>query len=107
MGETMGNLFDEGLIGLTVANVDRNDGVLRLRFVDQSTLNINNSVKIAGGAGSDLKGTTIFRLSSDDASFVIHFDRGLTVTVGLSDEDYDGPESMELWLADGRIVVWR
>ena len=80
-------------------------GDLTLVLTGNSSLNIFNKYEISSGGIEDLVGKSILSAVKIEKTFVISFEDGGFIKVGLDESDYQGPEAM-VFQGSGMIQVW-
>lgn len=96
----------EKLVSLSVAAVDLVHDYLSLRFDDYTTLNVFNKYSYDDGDLSSLAGQTVISVNEGNQSLEIRFSKGGILSIGMTDDDFVGPEAMTLKLNSGDTVVW-
>jgi hypothetical protein len=96
----------QSLVGHIVASLERDNDSLHLEFNDGAALHVFNQHRISGGALENLAGATVQSVSERPEAVVFTFSLGVTLSVGLVDADYSGPEAMQLARPGKPIVVW-
>jgi hypothetical protein len=96
----------QSLIGQTVASLERGNDSLHLGLDEGAALHVFNRYEISGGALENLVGATVQSVSERAEAVVFAFSLGVTLSVGLADADYSGPECMQLVQPGEPIVVW-
>src|SRR5215471_15241423 len=95
------------LVGLTLKKTEQVIDYAQLYFSDGSILNIYNRYDLVNCTLSSIQGDQLIYAIESDDKIELEFDRGGLLLVGMTDGDYNGPEAMDLHLANGNIVVWR
>lgn len=96
----------QSLVGRTVASLERGNDSLHLGFDDGAALHVFNRYEISGGALENLVGAIVQSVSERAEAVVFAFSLGVTLSVGLVDADYSGPEGMQFARPGEPIVVW-
>ena len=95
------------LVGLTLQKTEQVIDYAQLYFSDGSILNIYNRHDLVNCTLSSIQEDQLIYAVESDDKIELKFDGGGLLSVGMTDDDYNGPEAMDLNLADGNIVVWK
>ena len=72
------------------------------------TIKVNN--RILGGmdkvVAEKLVGRSVSFLDDKEEQAVIAFTDGSSITIGLKDRDYTGPEAMEIYGPNDLMMIW-
>lgn len=94
------------LIGLIISNIEEVHDYIQIVFSDGTTLNIFNNHVVDGGSVLSIKGKKVESVEESGSSVVIVFEGGESLSISLNDDDYNGPEAMELWQEGKSPIVW-
>lgn len=94
------------LIGLIVSKVEKVSDYIQVVFSDGTTLSIFNNYAYDGDSIHDIEGKTVRFVEEPDDSVIIFFESGESLSIGLDDDDYNGPEAMVLKREGESLVVW-
>ena len=94
------------LIGLIIGKIEEVHDYIQIVFSDGTTLSIFNNYVYDGGSVLSLEGKEVKSVDKSGDSILIVFDDGRSISVGLNDDDYNGPEAMVLKLEGKYPVVW-
>lgn len=94
------------LISLVLQEIRVIEDYLQLLFVGGIILNIYNVYAYDGQTLSLLKGQQVTEVSESVESAVLSFSNRTHLIIGLKDDDYNGPEAMELIREGEAPVVW-
>lgn len=100
----MGVLQD--LVGLTVRRIETPHDYLQIFFSDDTGLNIYNRYELSGASMSSIAGRELKSVMEEDDRIQFQFDGGGVLSVGMRDDDYNGPEAMNLYRTGKPLVVW-
>lgn len=94
------------LVGHPVKSASTVHDYVQLHFGNGAVLNIYNRIETIG-RWIDLPGVTLTSVTDRrPIGIQIEFANGVEILIGLSDEDFNGPEAMELIPPYGPRVVW-
>ncbi len=98
----------ERLIGLTAVQATKLHDYLQLKFSDGTILNINNRYKLVGTSDGIecVIGKLVSGVKADERSIRIVFFGGMSLLVGLNEEDFNSPEAMEMYAAGSPPIIW-
>ena len=96
----------DNIVSLAVVTVDLTHDFLSLQFDDRTTLNIFNKYSYDGGDLSLLTGETVSSVVEEPHLLEVGFSKGGVLSIGLTNDDFVGPEAMVLKLNGGEIIVW-
>jgi hypothetical protein len=97
------------LVGLFVTEIGRVHDYLRIGFEDGSWLNVFNRFEIAGDDISTLdrvKGQRLVSVDETPEAIEFEFGDGTAIRVGMTNDDFLGPEAMVYADPDGKTLVW-
>ncbi|WP_311567543.1 hypothetical protein [Photobacterium arenosum] len=94
------------LIGLIIGKIEKVHDYVQIVFSDSTTLSIFNNYVYDGGSVLGIKGKTVRSVEESDRSVIILFESGESLSIGLDDDDYNGPEAMVLRQEGKSPVVW-
>lgn len=100
----------EGLCGRKIQKIEYIHDYVQLIFDGGEILNIFNALTVQGCPPEDLSqflGSELCFVSVSKNSVSFVFNGGKSVCVGMSDEDYRGPEAIEYLGANGERIVWQ
>ncbi len=95
------------LVGLIIKKVEVIQDYFQLIFADSMILNIYNRYQYDGGSVLALEGKKLVSVIETNNKIVLDFEDSGKLTVSLLDEDYNGPEAIELIRKGEPPVVWR
>lgn len=96
----------QSLIGLTVSVLEEVHDYLQIVFSDGTTLSIFNNCLFDGDTVLGFEGKQVKSVEETDVSVLIVFEDGESISVGLTNDDYNGPEAMVLSREGVPPVVW-
>lgn len=103
------NSLSTKIMGQGVAVASRVHDYAQIEFKSGDLLNIFNSFTINGEGSADMQvvvGKTVTDVRENEASLRLEFE-GIQLVVGLTDDAYSGPESLEFIPAGGGSrIVW-
>ena len=79
---------------------------IQIVFSDGAGLSIFNNYHYDDSSVLNIKGKIVSAIEESDSTFVIYFESGKSLSVGLTDDDYYGPEAMALYQEDKPTIVW-
>lgn len=94
------------LIGLIIQKIERVHDYLQLVFSDGTTLNIYNNHRYDSGSIFSVEGEQVASVIEADSEITFKFQNGGILSVGMRDEDYNGPEAMQLIKKGEPPIVW-
>ena len=94
------------LISLVLQEVRLIEDYLQLFFTDGTILNVYNVYEYDGQSVTSLEAQEVITASENDQEAVLSFSNGSRLVIGLKDDDYIGPEAMELIRKGEDPVVW-
>lgn len=97
------------LVGLTLLRVERIHDYIQFHFDNGGVLNIFNEFTISGfisGNLSEAVGSRVLSVRHSETAVELDI-CGKMVRIGLSGNDYNGPEVLEYTDENGNIIVWR
>ena len=95
------------LVGLIIKKAEIIQDYFQLIFPKGTILNIYNKYQYDGGSVLALKGKKLVSVMETNNQIVLDFEDSGKLTVGLLDEDYSGPEALELIQEGKPPVVWQ
>lgn len=99
------NQFDELLLGRQVTQVCFVRDYLQI-FFDNMSLTINNNYEFIGDEAKEVVGAVVEKTLTSAVGFTVEFSDGRKLTVGITDNDYHGPEAMILCSKETGTIVW-
>ena len=94
------------LVGKKIVDINICHDYLQMNIENLYGINIYNNYNLNGKKASDFKGKIIVGIRRTQDSLIFSFSDSLKITMGLSDEDFNGPEAMENRGPSGAIIVW-
>ncbi|WP_316672702.1 hypothetical protein [uncultured Tolumonas sp.] len=94
------------LIGLIIGKIEKVHDYIQIVFSDSTTLSIYNNYIYDGGSVLGIEGKMVRSVEESDNSVIIFFESGESLSIGLDDNDYNGPEAMVLRQEGESPVVW-
>lgn len=94
------------LIGLTVSKLEEVHDYIQITFSDVAVLSIFNNYTYDGGAMLSIEGKRVKSINVSDKAVIVIFEGGTSLSIGLNDVDYNGPEAMVLRQEGKPPVVW-
>lgn len=94
------------LNGLKIVGIEELEDYIQIEFANSTHLSIFNKCSYSGNLLSDLQGSTVKSISESDKLVLIEFEEGQSLEIGLSDDDYVGPEAMTLRKEGKPPIVW-
>jgi hypothetical protein len=95
------------MIGKVVLRVVEVHDYFQILFVDGSVLSVfNRSHWINQNLDLGVKGASIQNVQSSEEKIQIEFSNGAALVVGLTNDDYFGPEAMTFDVDGGQTIVW-
>lgn len=94
------------LIGLIINRIEEVHDYIQLVFSDGTMLSIFNNHHYDGGSVLIVEGKKVESVDEGGSKVVITLDDGSCISIGMSDEDYNGPEAMVLIREGESPVVW-
>lgn len=104
----MQKMLDQ-LLGVKLSKAEVVHDYLQLRFENGVILNVFNAYSTREFSIDDLSnifGCDVCAIRIDETAVEFEFSGGGAIRVGMSDNDYEGPEAMEYIGATGDRVVW-
>ena len=95
------------MVGLIIKKIVEVHDYLQINFFNGMTLNIYNKYLYDYGPISSIEGKEIRSVVEADNEVVFRFRDCSALIVGLQNEDYNGPEAMELKRKDEPPIVWQ
>lgn len=94
------------LIGLVISGVEEVHDYIQLVFSNGTRLSIFNNYVYDGGSVLGLEGKEVKSIEESGSAVVIVFEGGESLSIGLNDDDYNGPEAMVLKQEGKSSIVW-
>lgn len=95
------------LVGLTIQMAKKLQDYAQIGFKDGIILNIYNNYVLSGKDISSLEGKRIVEIKETEREIVIFLENDQQMKIGLLDQDFNGPEALELNCIDSPPVVWQ
>lgn len=97
----------EILVGLFINKVEIIQDYFQIIFQDGTILNIYNKYKYEGGSVVSLEGKKLLYVSESNNKILLDFGDNGILSIGLLEEDYNGPEAIGLIRKGEPLVVWQ
>ncbi|MDN3649164.1 hypothetical protein QWZ13_09600 [Reinekea marina] len=94
------------LIGLIISEIEEVHDYIQIVFSDGTTLSIFNNYVYDGGSVLGIEGKEVKSVEESGDGILIVVDDGRSISIGLKDDDYNGPEAMVLRQEGKSPVVW-
>lgn len=94
------------LIGLIISKVEEVHDYIQIVFSDGTTLSIFNNYVCESGSVLGIEGKEVKSVKESGDGILIVFGDSSSISVGLRDDDYNGPEAMVLRQEGKSPVVW-
>ena len=94
------------LIGLIIGKIEEVHDYIQIVFSNGTTLSIFNNYVYDGGSVLGIEGKEVKSVEESGDGILIVFGDGRSISVGLKDDDYNGPEAMVLKQEGESPVVW-
>lgn len=94
------------LIGLIISKIEEVHDYIQVVFSDGTTLSIFNNYVYDGELITGIEGRKVKSVEESGDRVLIIFDNSEAISIGLKDEDYNGPEAMVLNQEGKSPVVW-
>jgi len=94
------------LIGLIISKIEEVYDYTQVVFSDGTTLSIFNNYVYDGGPITGIEGKKVKSVEEFGDRVLIILDDGKAISVGIKDDDYNGPEAMVLRQEGKSPVVW-
>ena len=94
------------LIGLFIKKVESIHDYVQIQFSDGTILNVYNHHQYNAGPPKAIKGKKVVSVEEGESKITISFEGGGAFSIGMSDDDYRGPEAMVLCVDGKPPVVW-
>jgi hypothetical protein len=94
------------LVGLIINKIEEIHDYIQIVFSDGTTLSIFNNYHYDDGSVLFVKGKKIESVEEGEAKVVLTLEDGSCFSIGMSDEDYNGPEAIVLRHEGEPPVVW-
>ncbi|MFO0699951.1 MAG: hypothetical protein U0236_12030 [Nitrospira sp.] len=97
----------EQLIGRTVIRVDKVHDYLQLVLSGDAILSIFNHYQYSADSLTEIEGLQLLAVNQLAETISLNFGKGeIVLSVGMREDDYNGPEAMVLNRKDGPPVIW-
>lgn len=94
------------LVGIPVERIEVVEDYFQVVLVDGTLLSIFNKCVFQGDSILGMRGMVVSSVEESDELVVVRFESGESLAIGLRDEDYNGPEAMQLNQVGKPTVVW-
>lgn len=94
------------LIGLLISRIEEVHDYIQVIFSDGTALSIFNNHSYDDGSIHTVEGKKVKSVEEVDNKVIITFEDDDCFSIGMTDDDYNGPEAMVLRREDGPPVVW-
>ena len=94
------------LKGLSITKSEEVHDYLHIAFSDGTTLSVFNNYAYDGGKVLNIEGKEVKFVEEAEDRILIVFNDDKTISVGLKDQDYNGPEAMVLKQEGKSPIVW-
>lgn len=94
------------LIGLIISKIEEVHDYIQIVFSDGMTLSIFNNYVYDDGSVLGIEGKEVKSVEESGDGILIILDDGRSISIGLKDDDYNGPEAMVLRQEGKSLVVW-
>jgi hypothetical protein len=95
------------LVGLLIKKAEIIQDYFQLIFPEGTILNIYNKYQYDGGSVLALEGKKLISVVETNNKIVLDFGDSGRLSVGLLDEDYNGPEAIELIRKGEPPIIWQ
>lgn len=103
----MEKTYLQEIVNKTVSSIVTEEESICITFEDGLQLTVFNNYAVEKAAElSDFIGAHTIEVDESPVNVAITFQNGAGLNISLEDEDWNGPEAIELILSDGQIVVW-
>lgn len=101
-------IFLECLLNSSIQRAENIHDYVQLHFDNSAILNIFSRFRISGLEAdiAGISGLKVSEISDRQKEIILKLSDGRQIEIGYNDEDYSGPEALELIDPDGQIVVW-
>jgi len=96
----------QALVGLMVSKIEKIHDYIQVVLSDGTTLNIFNNIYYDGGSVHTIEGKKIGCAEEVGNKVTITFEDGDNLSIGMDDDDYNGPEALILKRGGKPPVVW-
>jgi len=94
------------LIGLLISKIEDVHDYIQVVFSDGTTLSIFNNYDYDGSSVYAIEGKEVKSVEEAGKKITITFQDDDCLSIGMSDDDYNGPEAMVLRREGESPVVW-
>ncbi len=94
------------LVGLIISKIEEIHDYIQMVFPDGTTLSIFNNYYYSGGSVHLIEGKKVKSVEEGGNNIVITFEDGEYLSIGMANDDYNGPEAMVLRREGEPPVVW-
>lgn len=94
------------LIGLIVGKIEEIHDYIQIVFSDGTTLSVFNNYYYDGDSVHTIEGKKVRSIEESGEKIILLFEDDGCVSIGMGDEDYNGPEAMVLRREGESPVVW-
>jgi len=94
------------LNGLLIRKIEEVHDYIQIIFSDGTTLSIFNNHSCDGGSVHAFEGKKVKSVEEVDNKVTITFEGDDCLSIGMGDDDYNGPEAMVLKREGESPVVW-
>ena len=94
------------LISLIVSRIEEIHDYIQIVFSDNTTLSIFNNYCYDGGSVHDIEGKKVKSVEELEEKIAVLFEDGTCMSIGMKDDDYNGPEALVLRREGESLVVW-
>ena len=94
------------LIGLIVSKIEEIHDYVQIVFSDGTTLNIFNNYYYDSSSVHSIEGKKVKSVEEVGNKITVTFEDSESLSIGMADDDYNGPEAMVLRRKGESPVVW-
>ncbi|MBY0475581.1 MAG: hypothetical protein K2Q13_11050 [Nitrosomonas sp.] len=94
------------LIGHIIKKVEEVHDYVQIVFSDGTTLSIFNNYRYDGGSILSIEGKAVKSIDKKEGNIIITLADGKCVSIGMEDDDYNGPEAIVLKREGESPIVW-
>jgi hypothetical protein len=94
------------LIGLIIKQIKTVHDYIQVMFSDGTILSVYNKYHYDGGSVLDVGGMKVESVEEAESEIVITLDDGGVLSIGMTDDDYNGPKAMVLSREGESPVIW-
>lgn len=95
----------QDLVGVTISKIESLHDYVQITFKQGTILHVFNSHHFDGGSASSFEGKLIESIEEHRDRVLITMEGG-SLSIGLEDDDYYGPEAMVLLRMGEPHIVW-